>query len=179
MNRITHFMTLCLVAATFGLGQAYAAGPTDPQIAHIVVTANQIDIDAGKAAEAKAASPAVKDFAKLMVTDHTAVNKAATELAQKLKVTPEDNATSQSLKKGGDENLAHLKTLSGGAFDRAYVEHEVAYHQSVIDAVDKTLIPNAQNGELKALLQKSRPTFVAHLEHAKQLQASLSSSSSK
>jgi len=74
---------------------------------------------------------------------------------------------------GGDENLAALKKLHGGAFDRAYVDHEVTYHQSVIDAVDSTLIPSAKNAELKALLVKVRPAFIAHLEHAKTLQASL------
>jgi putative membrane protein len=43
----------------------------------------------------------------------------------------------------------------------------------VLDAVDQTLVPNAKNGELKALLVKVRPAFVAHLEHAKHLAASL------
>ena len=107
-----------------------------------------------------------------MVTDHTGVNKAATDLVARLKVTPQDNPTSQSLKAGGDKNLAHLKTLKGAAFDKAYVDHEVAYHQQVIDALDKTLIPGATNAELKALLIKVRPAFVAHLEHAKSLQSS-------
>ena len=65
-----------------------------------------------------------------------------------------------------------LKTLKGAAFDKAYVDHEVAYHQQVIDALDKTLIPGATNEELKALLIKVRPAFVAHLEHAKRLQSS-------
>jgi putative membrane protein len=90
----------------------------------------------------------------------------------KLKVTPQDNPTSQSLKAGGDKNLAHLKTLKGAAFDKAYVDHEVAYHQQVIDALDKTLIPGATNDGLKTLLTKVRPAFVAHLEHAKHLQSS-------
>ena len=93
------------------------------------------------------------------------------DLAGKLKVTPQDNPTSQALKAGGDKNLAALKALQGAAFDKAYVDHEVAYHQAVLDAVDKSLIPGAQNGELKALLTKVRPAFVAHLEHAKQLPA--------
>ena len=91
----------------------------------------------------------------------------------KLKVTPEDNATSQSLKSGGDANLKTLKSLTGTAFNRAYIDHEVAYHQAVLNAVDKALIPGAKNEELKALLVKVRPAFVAHLEHAKHLQSSL------
>ncbi|HEX7934913.1 MAG TPA: DUF4142 domain-containing protein [Paraburkholderia sp.] len=156
---------------------AQGAGPTDPQIAAIVVTANQVDIDAGKLAESRSKSSDVKAFAKQMVTDHTAVNKSAGDLVHKLNVTPEDNATSQSLKQGGDSNLAALKQLKGAAFDRAYIDHEVTYHQTVIDALDKTLIPSAKNEELKALLVKVRPAFVAHLEHAKHVQASLEKSS--
>jgi putative membrane protein len=156
-------------------GSARAQAPTDPQIAAIVVTANQVDIDAGKLAASKGSSADVKSFGEQMVTDHTGVNKQAKELVTKLKVTPEDNPTAQSLKKGGAENVAQLKTLSGKAFDKAYIDHEIAYHQQVLDALDKTLVPNAQNAELKALLVKVRPAFVAHLEHAKHIQASLGS----
>ena len=161
------------LALAFGVTAAHAAGPTDPQIAAIVVTANQVDIDAGKLALTKAHAQDVKSFAQLMITDHSGVNKAATELVTRLHVTPEANPTSQSLQKGGDDNLAALRKLSGSAFDRAYVDHEVAYHQAVLDAVDSALIPNAQNAELKALLVKVRPAFVAHLDHAKHLQSEL------
>jgi putative membrane protein len=120
-----------------------------------------------------AADPAVKKFAQLMITDHTGVNKSATALVTRLKVTPEANPTSQSLKSDGEKNVAHLKTLKGAAFDKAYIDHEVSYHQQVIDALDNTLIPGAKNEELKALLVKVRPAFVTHLEQAKQIQASL------
>ena len=150
-----------------------AQGVSDAQIAHIVVTANQVDIDAGKIAAASGTHADVKAFGQQMVTDHTGVNKSATSLAAKLKVTPEDNATSRSLKEGGEKNLANLKNLKGAAFDKAYVDNEVTYHQAVLDALDKTLIPGAKNEELKALLVKVRPAFVAHLEHAKKIQSSL------
>jgi putative membrane protein len=150
-----------------------AQSVTDPQIAAIVVTANQVDIDAGRLAESKATNPQVKAFGKQMVTNHSGVNKQATDLVTKLKVTPEDNATSRRLKSGGADNIASLQKVNGAAFDKAYVDHEVAYHQQVLDAIDKTLVPGAKNEELKALLVKVRPAFVAHMEHAKQLQASL------
>ena len=159
---------LCLCAAVVS-----AQTVNDAQIASIVVTANQVDIDAGKLAAATSTNAEVKKFAQLMVTDHTGVNKSATELMTKLKVTPQTNPTSESLKEGGEKNVAHLKTLKGAAFDKAYVDHEVVYHQAVLDALDKTLIPGATNQELKALLVKVRPAFVAHLEHAKHVQASL------
>jgi putative membrane protein len=165
---------ILVLAAGAAWGQA--AGPTDPQIAAIVVTANQVDIDAGTLAKSKSHSKDVQEFAQLMITDHGGVNKSATELVQKLHVTPESNPTSQSLQKGGEDNLAALKKLKGHAFDRAYVDHEVAYHEAVLKAVDTTLIPSAQNPELKALLVKVRPAFVAHLEHAKHLQSSLGKS---
>ena len=152
---------------------ALAQSPSDAQIASIVVTANQVDIDAGKLAESKGSNADIKAFGKQMVTDHTGVNKQAVALVTKLKVMPEDNPTSQSLKKGGEVNVKNLKALSGAAFDRAYIEHEVAYHQQVIDALDKTLIPSAQNAELKSLLVSVRPAFVAHLEHAKMVQATV------
>ena len=108
-----------------------------------------------------------------MATDHAGVNKQAVALVTKLKVTQEDNPTSKSLKQGGEDNLKNLRSLKGAAFDKAYIDHEVAYHQAVLDAVDKTLIPGAKNEELKALLVKVRPAFVAHLEHAKMVQKSL------
>ena len=152
---------------------ASAQAINDAQIAHIVVTANQVDIDAGKLAASMGSNPEVKKFGQQMVTDHTGVNKQAGDLAAKLKVTPADNPTSQSLKAGGDKNVANLKGLKGGEFDKAYIDHEVAYHQAVLDAVDKTLIPGASNAELKALLVKVRPAFVAHLEHAKKIQSTL------
>ena len=164
---------LAALLAGAALASAHAQGPTDPQIAHIVVTANQVDIDAGKVAEKKGSSKEVRQFGKQMVTDHGAVNKQATALVTKLKVKPEANDTSAGLKKGGDENLAKLKGLKGKEFDKAYVDNEVTYHQAVLDAVDKTLIPSAQNAELKALIEKVRPAFVQHLEHAKHMQAQL------
>jgi putative membrane protein len=153
---------------------AFAQGINDAQIAKIVVTANQVDIDAGKFASTKATNPEVKKFAQTMVTDHTGVNKQAVDLATRLGVKPEDNDTAKSLASGGQANLANLKTLKGKEFDKAYVDHEVAYHQAVLDAVDKTLIPGAKNEELKALLVKVRPAFVAHLDHAKMVQSNLS-----
>lgn len=164
------------LALTSFTAWAQSARPTDPQIAAIVVSANQVDIDAGKLAESKTRSEDVKAFAQRMITDHSGVNKAAIDLVHKLGVTPEDNPTSQSLKQGGDANLADLKTLEGKRFDRTYIDHEVTYHESVLDALDKILIPSAQNAELKALLVKVRPAFVAHLEHAKHLQAELDKS---
>ena len=170
MRLLMCVVVVCLAAPA---AMVRAQGVTDPQIAAIVVTANQVDIDAGTLAESKSTNAEIKKFGQQMVTDHSGVNKQATDLVTRLKVTPQDNPTSQSLKAGGEKNVAHLKSLNGAAFDKAYIDHEVAYHQQVLDAVDTTLIPSAKNDELKALLVKVRPAFVAHLEHAKMVQATL------
>lgn len=173
MNPLLNATCLTALALANTACWAQAAGPTDPQIAAIVVTANQVDIDAGRLAGSKSHSKDVRQFAKMMVTDHSAVNKQAVALVHKLKVTPESNATSTDLQQGGTDNLSKLKKLQGQAFDRAYVDHEVAYHEAVIEALDKTLIPNAKNEELKALMVKVRPAFDAHLDHARHLQSAL------
>jgi len=163
-------------AATDSAAPAASAAPatlTDAQIAHVAVTANSIDSTAGALAKSKGTAKAVKDFGSTMMEDHGSVNKQAVALVTKLNVTPEDNDVSKSLKSGADANMAHLNGLSGAAFDSAYISHEVDYHQAVLDALDKTLIPNAQNAELKALLVKVRPAFVAHLDRAKSVQSGL------
>lgn len=150
-----------------------SAAPTDPQIAMIAVTADSVDIDAGKLAAEKSTNPKVKDFARMMVRDHTSVNKKATALVKKLNVTPEESDTSRSLKSDGDKNLEKLRGLSGAEFDKAYIDNEVTYHESVINAVTNTLIPNTKNPELKKLLESAGPIFNSHLTHAKEVQSSL------
>jgi putative membrane protein len=124
-------------------------------------------------AKQKTTNKAVREFADTMVRDHTAVNAKATALVKKLGVTPEESDTSRSLKSDGDKKMAELKSLTGAEFDKAYIDNEVSYHETVMNALDKTLIPNTKNAELKSLLESARPIFVTHLDHAKKLQASL------
>jgi putative membrane protein len=150
-----------------------AAPPNDAQIAQIVLTADTVDVDYGKLAVKKTKNAEVKAFAETMIRDHTAVNDKAAALAKKISLTPEASATSKSLKADGDKMLAKLKGMSGAEFDKTYVDNEVSYHESVIGALDQTLMPNAKNAELKSLLETGRPIFTSHLEHAKQLQKSL------
>jgi putative membrane protein len=165
---------LAIAAAfTFAAGGAcaQAAKPTDPQIAHIAYTAGVIDVAAGKQALAKSKDKAVRDFASEMVRDHSAVNDQALALVKKLGVTPQDNPTSQSLNKAAAEKLASLAKLDGKAFDKAYVDNEVAYHKTVNGALATVLIPNAQNAELKGLLETGLKLFKEHQAHAEHLAA--------
>ena len=165
---------ICLiVAASLVASPALAAGPTDPQIAHIAYTAGNIDIDAAKLALKKSHNKAVRDFASEMVRDHQAVNEKALALVKKLNVTPEQNATSEGLTKQAKQTQAKLMKLHGRTFDRAYAANEVAYHNTVNGALKSTLIPSADNAELKSLLETGLTLFTEHQKHAEHLSAHL------
>ena len=152
---------------------AQSAKPTDPQIAHIAYTAGQLDIDAAKQALAKSKNKEVRAFADNMVKDHSAVNKQALALLKKLKVKPEDNPTSEALTKQAAAKRAELAKLSGKAFDKAYVDNEVAYHKTVNGALETQLIPSASNPELKSLLETGLKIFQGHEQHAEHVDAEL------
>ncbi|WP_024509371.1 DUF4142 domain-containing protein [Bradyrhizobium sp. ARR65] len=168
-------MSAAIAAICFLSGAVLAQGAklTDPQIAHIAYTAGEIDIKAAKQALEKGHSKEVKQFAQDMVRDHEAVNKQALDLVKKLKVTPEDNDTSRSLSKQANEKYAELGKLKGAAFDKAYIENEVAYHKTVSNALETQLIPSATNPELKNLLQTGLKIFQGHEQHAEHVEADL------
>jgi putative membrane protein len=171
---MTAKIALIASAALLAGSVAFAAdGPTDPQIAHIAYTAGSLDIEAGQLALQKSKNASVREFASEMVRDLEAVNEKALALVAKLGVTPEPNETSEGLTKQADETRAKLAKLNGKAFDRAYVANEVAYHNTVNGALKTALIPSAENGELKALLETGLTLFSEHQKHAEHLSASL------
>ncbi|HET7805265.1 MAG TPA: DUF4142 domain-containing protein [Pseudolabrys sp.] len=163
-------LALCLLSAP---AFAQGAKPTDPQIAHIAYTAGQLDIEAAKQALAKSKNKEVRAFADDMVRDHTAVNKQALALVKKLNVKPEDNDTSRALTRQAAAKRAELAKLTGAAFDKAYVANEVAYHKTVNGALESTLIPSANNAELKSLLQTGLKVFEGHQQHAEHVAADI------
>jgi putative membrane protein len=140
-----------------------------PSDRHVAYTAGVLDIEAGKQALDKSKNDDVRAFAQRMVGNHTAVNDQAIALIKKLNVTPEDNPTSKALTKSAEAERKKLSGLDGAAFDKAYVDNEVAYHKTVNSALSKTLIPDAQNAELKSLLEKGLKVFEGHLQHAESL----------
>ena len=158
-----------LMFAPLAPALAQNAGPTDPQIAHIAYTAGQLDIDAAKQALQKSTNPQVRAFAETMERDHAAVNERAIALVTRLHVTPEANPTSASLSDAAAATHQRLAGLSGAAFDKAYVDNEIAYHRTVNEALRKTLIPDADNAELKSLLQTGLELFQQHQAHAEHL----------
>ena len=146
---------------------------TDANIAAIVVGANKIDISAGKIALDRSRNNQVREFAQRMVTDHQSVLDSAVKLVTRLGVTPQNNDLVHALAKQSAEHETKLKSLTGKEFDRLYIDHEVAYHEAVIEVVKTQLIPGANNQDLKDTLVSVLPAFDAHLAHCKNIQASL------
>jgi putative membrane protein len=163
------FAALVATAALTLSAPALAQAPSDAQIAHIAYTAGQIDVAAGRQALQRSHNPRVLAFARTMIRDHEAVNRQAVALVTRLHVTPAANPTSAALSGHAAATLRRLGALRGAAFDRAYVNNEVAYHRTVNGALRDTLIPSAQNGELKTLLQSGLALFTEHQAHAEQL----------
>lgn len=170
----TLFAAVSAACLIFTAPLAIAAdAPSDPQIAHIAYSAGVIDVEAAKLALSKTKNDDVKAFAQSMQKDHEAVNEMALALVKKLNVTPEDNATSQALTKAAEEKRAELGKLDGAAFDKAYIDNEVAYHKQVNGALETLLIPSAQNAELKSLLETGLKLFQGHEQHAEHVAAGL------
>lgn len=143
---------------------------SDEEVAHVAVVANQIDIAYAEIAKEKSKDADILKFAETMTNDHKAVINQASELVKRLSVTPKENSVSQKLLADAEQTKKTLRTKSGKAFNKAYIDNEVAYHKAVIGAVEGLLIPEAENGELKALLQNVVPALKTHLEHAEMVQ---------
>src|SRR5690242_19757381 len=159
--------TPVLTASPVALDTAHATAPAldDATIVAIFDAANTADIETGDLAAKKGHSKQVRDLGRSFAAAHRAVRQQGRDLAKKLGVTPtppaNDNSAQQQAKV-----MADLRAKSGADFDRAYLEHEVAFHQAVIDAVTHTLLPAIQNQELKTFVTNVAPAFQAHLAEA-------------
>lgn len=143
---------------------------SDAEIASVAVTANQIDIEYAQIAKKKSKNADVLKFAETMAKDHQSVIDQTVALVTKLGVTPKDNATTKSFLAGATKTKSMLNSKKGNAFDKAYIDNEVAYHKAALNEVENVLIPNATNSELKSLLQSAVPLFKTHLAHAEMVQ---------
>jgi putative membrane protein len=146
----------------------------DATIAAIFDAANSWDIETGQIAAKKSKNKDVQMFADMMIKDHTAVRKLGRDLVAKLKVTPTPPGADFPLYIDHTDAMKKLNSMTGADFDKFYIDHEVTYHQAVIDAVTKQLLPATQNAELKDLETKVAPNFVAHLAAARAVQAKVS-----
>src|SRR5215212_1122471 len=148
----------------------------DPTIVAIFDAANTADIETGSLAAEHGSTKEVRDFGAMLARDHKAVRQQGRDLAAKLGVTPTPPSDSGSAKAHA-EAMATLRTKRGADFDRAFLDHEVKFHQDVINAVQSTLLPAIQNAELKDLVVKVAPAFEAHRAAAANLRQKLGAES--
>jgi len=187
MMKPTVYLVLAAFAAPMAHAQSHALLPLhsparasiaaaldDPTIIAIFDAANTWDIETSQVALRKSRNKDVRKFAQMMVRDHKAVRQLGRDLAKKLHVTPTPPGKDFALAVDHEATMKTLRNTRGRAFDKAYIDHEVSFHQAVIDAVTSQLLPATKNAELKALEEKVAPNFVAHLAAAKDVQRKLS-----
>ena len=158
--------------ASANQASAKASGLDDPTIVAIFDEANSADIETSTLAMKKGSSKEVRDFGAMLARDHKQVRQSGRDLAKKLGVTPTPPVPDAGMQ-AHKAAMASLAKLSGAAFDHAFLQHEVTFHKSVIDAVNSTLLPAIQNAEVKALVVKVAPAFEAHMMAAEALDKKL------
>ena len=147
---------------------AQAAALDDPTIVAIFDAANSWDMETGALAARKGTTKEVRDYGEMIARDHKAVRQMGRDLATKLGVTPTP-PKNFGMAKDHASAVSTLESAHGKAFDRAFLQHEVAFHKAVIDAIDTTLLPSLKNAEVKSLVKKVEPAFNAHMMAAQNL----------
>ncbi len=163
------FVAAVVLLPASGFAQGAKPRLDDAAIVGIFDAANSWDISTGSLAVGKATRNDVKELGAMLARDHKSVQKQGRELAAKLGVTPTPVAGDFALQQDYDDTMKKLAGLKGAAFDRAFLEHEVAFHKAVIDAVTNAFMPAIKNAELKAFVEKVAPAFAAHMAAADNL----------
>jgi putative membrane protein len=146
---------------------------TGPDIAGIVTVANQGEIDAGQLASTKAASSSVRDFANMMVRDHTSALSDARATFDRSHLVPNtSNSTAMALQDLGNRTKQSLSQYTGASFDRTYMQTQVDMHQWLLNQIDASLLPSSR-GDLRTLLTNQRAAVAAHLDRAQTILNSL------
>lgn len=164
------FLSLLITLST---AVTAATAPTDAEIARIVTTTNNGEIEMAKLAKDKAKDKKVKEFAQMMMHEHSKNNKKSAQVVKKLNEQPKESEMSTQLQADAKQEMSELEKLSGAEFDKAYIEKQVMMHEKVLANLDTNLIPNAKDKNLKEMLEKTRTEVAKHLGHAQKIQSSL------
>lgn len=165
-------LVLCTPLA-FAADKGVGVTLSDAEIVQVLHVANMGEIEAAKAAQSKATNTQVKQFADMMIKDHTSMDRKVKQLEKKLGLAPADSALSTGLKAKAETAIAGLKATSGEVFDEGYIASQVSMHGDVQEAIRDSLMPSVKNAELKALLQEAKPKIDTHLQQAQQIQESI------
>jgi putative membrane protein len=169
------FAALCLGGLLSGCAAAQRAMPGTLSTANIVSVLDTIDvseIEAAQLAKQKASSPAVRDYAARLVSEHTETMQKNLQLAHRLRVQPEKPQLASSLESTHRNTMEELGKKSGQDFDRAYLDYQVTMHEQAVKLVEDTA-KSVDDTRLKQHLIRTRPDLMSHLSEAKQLQRQL------
>ncbi|HXT15662.1 MAG TPA: DUF4142 domain-containing protein [Gemmatimonadaceae bacterium] len=175
-NSVRRAAAAALIVGAAGCASLWHRGPevpSDANIAAIILAANNTDISYARLAPGRAQSQTIKDFAASMLADHTHVNQVLMDVLNRINLTPEDNTTSLDFRDESTTKRDLMRDLAGHAFDSTYIANEVDYHTKLLASIDRVLLPNARNAELKRTIAGIRPAVAGHLAHAQQVQRSL------
>lgn len=166
-------LSFVALSAALGLSLQAHAQPSENEIADIVHTADEAEVKAAKVAKDHASNQGVKDFAQLMIDEHNSNMKEEKSITKHEKISMRSNDTSKQLKKDASAKLKDIKKLKGVAFDKAYIDQQVAMHQQLLNDLNNTYIPAASHPEFKDYLNKTKESVQDHLAKAQQIQSSL------
>ncbi|MGN6186635.1 MAG: DUF4142 domain-containing protein [Thermoanaerobaculia bacterium] len=167
-------LSACATSGSMDQDASFWANATPhAEIAGIVATANEGEIAEGNAAASRATNAQVREFAQMMVSDHTSALNSARDLFARKGITATENSITSALRSGTQQTITNLNTYSGTAYDRTYMQTQVDVHQWLLNALDTALIPSARDGELRAFLQTQRTAVASHLDRARTILSSL------
>lgn len=149
--------------------------PADAEIAAIAMAANRGSIEEAELARSSAASQAVRDFASMMVQHHTEALDQERAWAANASVSPMENDSSRALTRNSEQSVSALRQYSGAAFDRAYMQRQIAMHRYLLSGIDQVLLPRATDPTLRAHLEQIRGGVQSHLTEAQRIMSGLPS----
>ena len=150
-----------------------AAPMNDAEIVNLLMTVNTEEMNLAKLGKKQAQNKRVREFAAHMMNRHAKNNDEATKLRDREQIKLSETTPSNRVKIVTEESIELMKKMKGKDFDRAYMEVQVDLHQKTLEKLETSLIPNAQNMELKTMLQKTKGEVEQHLQMAQTLQSAV------
>lgn len=147
---------------------------SDAEIARVLTTINEAEIDAANYAMGKVKNKDVKEYAKMMSKEHKNNTTETKKIAKMdLKADVEKSDLVKSLKEDAKMSKDKLKAADKASIDRTYIDEQVMMHEKALSLIDGTLLPSAQSDSMKQHLQKTRTAVSAHLTQAQGLKSKM------
>ena len=148
---------------------------SDPEIVAVLSTLNRGEVTQAEMALQRSGNEDVRDVAQRILDEHMTMQERLEEMASRTGLEPQENELSRSLDRQANKMTEQLAATTGREFDQAYLQGQTELHQLALDTVKTRLLPDAENPQLREMLQRAAPRLEAHRDEAEQSQASLPS----